>query len=80
MAMAQGVRRLAGSDIALAVTGIAGPDGGTPDKPVGTVYIAMDTPAGSRAKAYRFHGDRGEIRTITAFVAMDRLRRYLLPL
>lgn len=80
MAMAQGVRRLSGSDIALAVTGIAGPDGGTPDKPVGTVFIAMDTPVGSRARAYRFHGDREDVRTITAFVAMDRLRRYLLSL
>jgi nicotinamide-nucleotide amidase len=80
MAMAQGVRRLSGSDIALAVTGIAGPDGGTPDKPVGMVYIAMDTRAGCQAKAYHFHGNRAEIRTITAFMAMDRLRRYLLSL
>ncbi len=76
-AMAHGVRRLSGSDIALAVTGIAGPEGGTPDKPVGTVYIAMATPTDCRTKLFHFHGSREEIRTITAFMAMDWLRTYL---
>ncbi len=79
-AMAQGMRRLSGSDIALAVTGIAGPEGGTPDKPVGTVYIALATRAGCQAKLFRFHGNREEIRTITTFMAMDWLRKYLLSL
>lgn len=79
-AMAQGVHHLSGSDIALAVTGIAGPEGGTPDKPVGTVYIALATRAGCRTKLFRFHGNRQEIRTITAFVAMNWLRTYLLSL
>lgn len=79
-AMAQGVRRLSGSDIALAVTGIAGPEGGTPDKPVGTVYIALATRAGCQTKLFHFHGAREEIRAITAFMAMDWLRTYLLSL
>jgi nicotinamide-nucleotide amidase len=77
-AMARGARRLAGSDIALAVTGIAGPDGGSPEKPVGTVFIALADGAGCSAKEYRFSGDRERIRTITAVTAMDWLRRRLL--
>jgi nicotinamide-nucleotide amidase len=80
MAMAKGLRRSSGSDIALAITGIAGPAGGTQDKPVGTVFIALATRAGCHAKHYGFHGDREEIRTITAFTAMDWLRRQLLTM
>ena len=78
MAMAKGMRRVSGSDVALAVTGIAGPDGGTPEKPVGTVFIALASRAGCHAKRYAFHGDREEIRTITALTAMNWLRRQLL--
>ncbi len=78
MAMAKGMRRVSGSDVALAVTGIAGPDGGTPEKPVGTVFIALASRAGCHAKRYTFHGDREEIRTITALTAMNWLRRQLL--
>lgn len=77
-AMARGARKLAGSDLALAVTGIAGPDGGSPDKPVGTVFIALADRAGCSAKVYNFSGDREKIRTITAVTAMDWLRRRLL--
>ncbi len=77
-AMAEGMRGLCGSDIAIAVTGIAGPDGGTPDKPVGTVFIALSTHAGSKTKGYRFFGSRHEIRNITTFSALDLLRRHLL--
>ncbi len=77
-AMARGARKLAGSDLALAVTGIAGPDGGSPDKPVGTVFIALADRAGCTAKGYHFSGDRDRIRTITAVTAMDWLRRRLL--
>lgn len=76
-AMARGARRLAGSDLALAVTGIAGPDGGSPEKPVGTVFIALADASGCVAKEYRFSGDRENIRTITAVTAMDWLRRRL---
>ncbi len=77
-AMAEGMRELSGSDLALAITGVAGPDGGTPDKPVGTVFIALSTHNGCKAKGYRFFGNRQEIRTITAFSALDLLRRHLL--
>lgn len=77
-AMARGARKLAGSDLALAVTGIAGPEGGSPDKPVGTVFIALADRAGCSAKGYHFSGDREKIRTITAITAMDWLRRRLL--
>ncbi len=76
-AMARGMRKLSNSDLAIAVTGIAGPDGGSEAKPVGTVFIALASSAGCQAKRYRFYGDRHEIRTITAFMAMDWLRRQL---
>ena len=77
-AMAKGARQVAGSDIALAVTGIAGPDGGTPEKPVGTVFIALASRSGCHAKGYRFSGGRDEVRILTAFTAMDWLRRHLM--
>lgn len=78
MAMARGMRKRAGSDIALAVTGIAGPEGGSAEKPVGTVFIALASQGGCRAKRYNFAGDREEIRSITSFTAMDWMRRHLL--
>ncbi len=74
-AMARGVRAAAGTDIGLAVTGIAGPDGGTPDKPVGTVYLAMLTPYEERVERFNFSGQRGQIRLRTACTALDWLRR-----
>lgn len=77
-AMAKGMRKRAGSDLALAVTGIAGPDGGTPAKPVGTVFISLASRAGCHTKRYHFSGNRNEIRTITVFTALDWLRRQLL--
>ena len=80
IAMATGMRNNSGSDIALAVTGIAGPGGGSAEKPVGTVFIALATAAGCHAKEYRFSGSRDEVRNITAFMAMDWLRRHLLSL
>jgi nicotinamide-nucleotide amidase len=80
LAMARGMRKHSGSDIALAVTGIAGPSGATPEKPVGTVFIALATSSGCQAKMYRFAGNRGEIRTIATFMALNWLRRHLLSL
>ncbi len=76
-AMAKGVRRESGSDLGLAVTGIAGPDGGTEDKPVGTVFISLAAPDGCWTKRFQFSGSRGEIRIITSWTALDWLRRYL---
>ena len=76
-AMATGIRHASGSDIGIAVTGIAGPDGGSMDKPVGTVFIALADREGCRTKHFQFHGNRNEIRILTAWSALDWLRRYL---
>ncbi|MEI6208058.1 MAG: nickel pincer cofactor biosynthesis protein LarC [Desulfuromonadales bacterium] len=76
-AMATGVRERAMSDLGLAVTGIAGPDGGSEEKPVGTVFIALATPDGCRTKRFQFNGGRDEVRTLTARTALEWLRRYL---
>jgi nicotinamide-nucleotide amidase len=76
-AMAQGVRETCRAAVGLAVTGIAGPSGGSPTKPVGTVYIGLATPAGEDVWHYQFHGTRGQIKTLTAETALDRLRRQL---
>ena len=74
-AMASGVRRAIGAEIGVAITGIAGPSGGTPEKPVGTVFIALDVGNGPRAWRRHYLGDRDEIRRRSAQVAMDFLRR-----
>ena len=80
LAMATGARRGAGSDLALSVTGIAGPDGGTPEKPVGTVYIALADASSCMVERYNFQGDRDVVRSLTCFTALDWLRKYLLNL
>lgn len=77
-AMAKGVRQVSGSDLGLAVTGIAGPDGGSEDKPVGTVFISLAAPDGCWTKRFRFNGSRDEVRILTTWTAMDWLRRYIL--
>ena len=76
-AMAAGARRRAKSTYALAVTGIAGPGGGTDAKPVGTVWVAVADPAGTIALHRRFLGDRTRIRVFTTQMALDMLRRRL---
>ena len=69
--MAKGVRKLAGSNIGVAVSGIAGPSGGTPDKPVGTVFIGMDSDKGGvRSEKFLFHGTREEIKLVTSSHAL----------
>lgn len=78
LAMARGMRQAAGTDLALSITGIAGPTGGTPAKPVGTVYIALSTANQERGKGYRFSGDRQQIRRMAACMALEWLRRYLM--
>ncbi len=77
-AMAAGVRERSKADIALAVTGIAGPDGGTIEKPVGTVYISMSTKNTIQTQLFRFAGNRQQIQNITAKTALDLVRHYLL--
>ena len=82
LAMARGAARAAGADYALAVSGIAGPDGGTPAKPVGTVCIALAHPGGggggAAARTFNFPGDRDMIRERSAFMALALLRFQLL--
>jgi nicotinamide-nucleotide amidase len=76
-AMAHGVQRQFAVDAALAITGIAGPGGGTADKPVGTVWMAARLGTESRALKRIFPGDRGEIRARAAQGALDLLRRLI---
>lgn len=73
--MARGVRRLVGATIGLATTGIAGPDGGTPDKPVGTVWIAIDSDSGTRSHRYQLWGTRDWVKLLTSQIALDWVRR-----
>lgn len=73
IAMAEGVKALSGSDIALATTGIAGPDGGSQEKPVGTVFVAIAWKGGSEAFCHSFKGDRGMVREATAEAALKLL-------
>ncbi len=76
--MARGVRGMIGATIGVGITGIAGPDGGTPDKPVGTVWIAIDVRGETTARVAIYIGDRAEIRHRATQVAMDLIRRALL--
>jgi len=76
-AMAEGVCRISRSPCGLAVTGIAGPDGGSAEKPVGTVYIGCATPAGVETLRCRFTGDRVAVKWQSSQTALDMLRRRL---
>ena len=73
LAMAVGVQRLAGSDISLATTGIAGPGGGTDAKPVGTVFIALADDDGCLVFCHHFRGNREEIREAATDAALQLL-------
>jgi nicotinamide-nucleotide amidase len=76
-AMAEGARRVAGATWGIGITGIAGPSGGTPEKPVGTVHLALAGPAGTTAVARTYRWDRERVRQAAAFEALDLLRRAL---
>jgi len=78
IAMAAGARELTGSTFALATTGIAGPDGGTEDKPVGTIWIALAHPAGVIARKLTMGGTRIQNIHLTSLAAINLLRRFLL--
>ncbi len=73
--MAEGARRVSGSDIAVSVTGIAGPTGGTDEKPVGLVYIGVSDKDGTEAFRFVQHGDRERVRNKSALCALDIIRR-----
>ena len=76
--MADGAARRFGVDCALAVTGIAGPSGGTPEKPVGFVWLAARRGGETRVLSRQFLGERDEIRARSAQAALDLLRLALL--
>lgn len=77
VAMAEGMRRRSGVDVAIAVTGIAGPGGGTPTKPVGTVCIAVSSAFGHRAQTFQFPGNRTAVKFQSSQMALVLLRRHL---
>ncbi len=76
-AMAGGARRVFGADLAVGITGVAGPGGGSPSKPVGHVCIAVETPDGAAVRAYRFFGDRLNIKEQSCRAALNMLREWL---
>ena len=75
--MAEGIAKTAGAQIGIATTGVAGPDGGTDEKPVGLVYIGIYKNGVAEAREYRFAGNRNKIRERATFQALDWLRRKL---
>lgn len=79
-AMASGMRERSGSDHSISVTGIAGPDGGSEEKPVGMVFIGYSGPSGSRSVKFVFPGDRELVRWRASQAALDYLRRQILKL
>ncbi len=76
-AMATGIKKRSQADIGIATTGIAGPKGGTKDKPVGLVYIGIATSKNVSVKKYLFSGDRLQIKESTCNAALDLLFEYL---
>jgi nicotinamide-nucleotide amidase len=77
-AMAQGCRTRLQSDLAVSTTGIAGPTGGTAEKPVGLVHVGLAWDGGSKAVSYSWSGTRYEIQSRTAKLALNEVRLYLL--
>ncbi len=76
-AMAEGARRATGATYALSVTGVAGPEGGTPEKPVGLVFLACAGPGGTKVLREHFPGDRGSVRDWSVVRALHLLREVL---
>lgn len=76
-AMAEGARQRSGATWSPAITGVAGPDGGTAEKPVGTVWVALAGPGGTTARVAHFRGDRGMVRLQSAYAALQLLREAL---
>jgi competence/damage-inducible protein CinA-like protein len=77
-AMARGVQRESKADIALSITGIAGPTGGSKEKPLGTVFLALLCEKGLHSECLQFGGDRQKIKLAAAYTALDRLRRAMI--
>jgi competence/damage-inducible protein CinA-like protein len=77
IAMAEGARRSTGASLGLSITGIAGPGGGSVEKPVGTVHIALASGQGTRERLFRFGGERDRVRRLASQSALEMLRRHL---
>jgi nicotinamide-nucleotide amidase len=77
-ALAEGIRRRVGSTLGVGITGIAGPGGGSEEKPVGTVHIALASPGEMKARALRFPGDREMVRMQASQAALDMVRIHFL--
>jgi len=78
VALADGIRRRTGATLGVGITGIAGPTGGTPEKPVGTVYVAIADAAVSKERLVRFPGERDRVRWWASQTALDLVRLYFL--
>ena len=76
-AMAHGARKVLGCDLAVSLTGVAGPDPDDRGNPVGLIYVALDTPEGTRVRELHLINGRARIRTVAATNAFDMVRRYL---
>ncbi len=74
LAMASGIRKAASADIGIAVTGIAGPTGGSCEKPIGLVYVAISGPDGEYARKFNFKGSRSGIKEKAAVAALEMIR------
>jgi len=79
-AMAKGILASSGADLSLSITGIAGPDGGTAEKPIGTVYMGLAAADKTYVQLHHFEGTREQIQEISAGTGLDMVRRYLLNL
>jgi len=75
--MAEGVKKMTGASIGVSITGIAGPTGGTPEKPVGLTYIGLAADDIIKTKDFRYGLDRDRNRLRACFSALDMIRRYL---
>jgi nicotinamide-nucleotide amidase len=73
LAMAEGVLKATGAHVSVAISGIAGPTGGTPEKPVGTVWMAWAWPGKTRARRYTFSGSRSEVKAQSVMTAINGL-------
>jgi nicotinamide-nucleotide amidase len=78
--MARSARERAGVEVGVGITGIAGPDGGSDKKPVGTVFVAVSSPLGEAVRVHRFMGSRSTVRERAAQTALDMVRRHLAEL
>ena len=77
-ALAEGIRDETNATLGVAITGVAGPGGGTPEKPVGLVFLAIADAAGTEVVERRFTGDRERVRRFASQQALDMLRRKFL--